>query len=80
MIIIYLLTCKQYHKQYTVETTDDFRYRSNNCKSNFRKFDRKESYMQENLYGHFSSPGHTGLLNAVSVTLADKTDGSDAKK
>ena len=39
--IIYLLTCKQCQKQYTGETTDDFRYRWNNYKSNSRKFDRK---------------------------------------
>ena len=36
--------------------------------------------MQEHLYRHFSSPGHTGFLNDVSVTLIDKTDGSDPKK
>ena len=78
--IIYLLTCKQCQKQYTGETTDDFRYRWNNYKSNSRKFDRKEPCMQEHLYRHFSSPGHRGFLNDVSVTLIDKTDGSDPKK
>ena len=78
--IIYLLTCKQCQKQYTGETTDDFRYRWNNYKSNSRKFDRKESCMQEHPYKHFSSPGHRGLLNDVSVTLIDKTDRSDPKK
>ena len=78
--IIYLLTCKQCQKQYTGETTDDFRYRWNNCKSNPRKFDRKESCMQEHLYRHFSSSGHRGFLNDVSVTLIDKTNGSDPKK
>ena len=35
--------------------------------------------MQEHLYRHFSSPGHRGFLNDVSVTLIDKTDGSDPK-
>ena len=40
----------------------------------------KESCMQEHLYRHFSSPGHRGFLNDVSVTLIDKTDGSDPKK
>ena len=35
--IIYLLTSKQYQKQYTRETTDDFRYRWNNYKSNSRR-------------------------------------------
>ena len=65
---------------YNIETTDDFRYRWNNYKSNSRKFDRKEPCMQEHLYRHFSSPGHRGFLNDVSVTLIDKTDGSDPKK
>ena len=36
--------------------------------------------MQEHLYRHFSSPGHRGFLNDVSVTLIDKTDGPDPKK
>ena len=56
------------------------RYRWNSYKSNSRKFDRKESCMQEHLDRHFSSPGHRGFLNDVSVTLIDKTDGSDPKK
>ena len=47
--VIYLLTCKRCQKQYTGETMDDFRYRWNNYKSNSRKFDRKESCMQEHL-------------------------------
>ena len=56
------------------KTTDDFRYRWNNYKSNSRKFDRKESCMQEHLYRHFSSPGHRGFLNDVSVTLTKPMD------
>ena len=62
------------------KTTDDFRCRWNNYKSNSRKFDRKESCRQEHLYRHFSSSGHMGFLNDVSVNLIDKTDGSDTKK
>ena len=67
-------------EQYTGETTDDFRYIWNNYKSNSRKFDNKESCMQEHLYRHFSSPDHMVFLDDVSVTLIDKTDGSDPKK
>ena len=78
--VICLLTCKQCQKQYTGETTDDFRYRWDNYKSNSRKFDRKESCMQENLYRHFSSPGHTEFLNDVSVTLIHKMNRSDSNK
>ena len=78
--VSYLLACKQCQKQYTGETTADFRYSWYNRKSNPRKFDWKESCMQEHLYRHFSSPGHIGFLNDVSVTLIDKTDGSEPKK
>ena len=73
--LIYLLTCKQCQKQYTGETTDNFKYRWSNYKFNFRKFDRKEHCIQEHLYKHFSSPGHIGFLNDTSVTLIDKTVG-----
>ena len=36
--------------------------------------------MQENLFRHFSSPGHNGFVNDVSVTFIDKTDPSDHLK
>ena len=36
--------------------------------------------MQEHLYSHFSSPGHTGFLNDISVTLIDKKDGPHPRK
>ena len=62
------------------EAAGDFRYRWNNYKSNSRKFDRKESCLQEHLYRHFSSSDHKRYLNDVSVTLINKTDGSDPKK
>ena len=78
--LIYLVTCKQCNKQYTGETTDLFRNRSNNYKGNARKFDRKKSCMQEHLYKHFQSEGHKGFLNEASVTFIDKTDGKDPKK
>ena len=78
--IVYLLTCKLCQKQYTGENTDDFRYRWSNYKSNSRKFDKKESCLEEHLYRHFSSLGHRGFLNDLSATLIDKTNGSDPKK
>ena len=78
--LIYLMTCKQCNKQYTGETTDLFRNRWNNYKDNARKFDRKESCMQEHLYKHFQTEGHKGFLNEVSVTFIDKTDGKNPKK
>ena len=45
-----------------------------------RKHSRKESCMQEHLFKHFNSMGHNGLLNNVSITLIDKTDGKNPKK
>ena len=36
--------------------------------------------MQEHLYRHFGSQVHRGFHNDVSVTLIDKTDGSDRKE
>ena len=71
--LIYLVRCKQCNKQYTGETTD-------NNKGNARKFDKKESCMQEHLYKHFQEEGHKGFLNEESVTFIDKTDGKDPKK
>ena len=78
--LIYLMTCKQCNKQYTGETTVLFHNRWNNYKDNARKFDRKESCMQEHLYKHFQTEGHKGSLNEASVTFIDKTDGKDLKK
>ena len=34
--------------------------------------------MQEHLFRRFSSPGHSGFGNDVSVTLIDKMDPSDS--
>ena len=36
--------------------------------------------MQEYLYSHFESKRHNGFLEDVSITLIDKTDGSDPTK
>ena len=33
--------------------------------------------MQRHLYEHYSSIGHCGFLQDVSITLTDKTDPSD---
>ena len=36
--------------------------------------------MQEHLFEHFKSEGHSGFLGNVSITLIDKTDGKDPKR
>ena len=52
----------------------------NNYKDNARKFDMKESCMQEHLYKHFSSEGHKGFLNEELNIFIDKTDRKDSEK
>ena len=78
--LIYLVTCKCCVKQYVGETTDEFRLRWNNCKSNDRKNVWNEACMQEHLFGRFQSEFHSGFLGNVSMTLVDKTDGKDPKR
>ena len=75
--LVYLLTCNECKKQYTGQTTDNFRKRWNNYKSKSRSFDRGEKPTQEKLYRHFLNEGHAGFLHNISVTLIDKTDGSN---
>ena len=72
--LVYLLTCKKCLKQYVGQTIDTFRHRWNNYKCNDTKFQRYEKCMQEHLFRHFSSPGHNGFLNDVSITFRDKMD------
>ena len=78
--IVYLLTCKKCLKQHVEQTIDTFRHRWNNYKSNDRKFQRSEPCMPEHLFREFSSAGHNGFLNDVSVTFIEKTDPSDPLK
>ena len=77
--LIHLLTCNCCGKQYVGETTDEFRLRWDNYKSNDRKNTRNGSCMLEHLFEHFKSEGHSGFLGNVSITLIDKTDGKILK-
>ena len=54
--------------------TKIFRKRWNNYKNNARKFLRKDSCMQQHLFEHFQSPGHTSFIENVYITLTGKTD------
>ena len=72
--LIYLLTCKICRKQYVGQTVDIFRSRWNNYESNDRKYLVGDPCMQEHIFEHFNSKGHTRFLENVSVTSIDKTD------
>ena len=77
---MYLLTCNKCKKQYTGQTTDSFSGRGNNCKSNSKSFKKRDNCLKEHLYKHFESEGHTEFFDDVSMTLIDKTNGSDPAK
>ena len=70
--LIYLLTCKICRKQYVGQTVDIFRSRWNISKSNDRKYLVGNLLMQEHIFEHFNSEGHTGFLENVSATFIDK--------
>ena len=67
--LIYFLTCKKY----VVETTEALRKRWNNYNNNARKSLRGESCMQQHLFEHFQSSGHTDFVEDVYITFIDKT-------
>ena len=69
--LVYLFTCNKCKKQYTGQITDNFRGRWN-------KSLKVEVLKGENKY--FESEGHTEILDDVSITLIDKTDGSNPTK
>ena len=75
--LIYLLSCKVCGLQYVGLTTDKFRFRWNNYKENERKALRGEEHMQWELSEHFAADNHGCFLTDCSITLIDKTDGSD---
>ena len=80
--LIYLLSCKSCGKQYVGNTTDHFRSRSNNYKSDVRKAESgdMENVKQKFLQSHFLQRDHQGFLKDVEVRLIDKTQASDPTK
>ena len=80
--LIYLLSCKSCGKQYEGNTTDNFRSRWNNYKSDVRKAEsgNMENVKQKFLQSHFLQRDHQGFLKDVEVRLIDKTQASDPTK
>ena len=78
--LVYLLSCKNCELQYVGQTTNKFRMRWNNYKSESKKLEKGQNCMQQHFHEHFNSTGHTGFLNDVSITLIDKTDGLNPPK
>ena len=74
---ICLLSCKICGLQYVDSTIDKFCFRWKNFKENHRRALRREEHMQLKLFEHFTDDDHNCFLNDCSITLIDKTDGSD---
>ena len=75
-----MLTCKICRKQYLGQAVDNFRSRWNSYKSNRRKYVVSEPCMQEHIFEHFNSKGHSGFFENVSITFIDKTDSQSPEK
>ena len=70
--MIYLLSCIICGLQCEGSTNDRFRLRWNSYKHNDRKAQQREEHMQLELFEEYN-----GFLQDCSMTLIDKTDGSD---
>ena len=80
--LIYLLSCESCGKQNLSNTTDHFRSRWNNYKSDSRKAESAdmENVKQKFLQSHFLQYDYHGFLKDVEVWLIDKTQASDPNK
>ena len=63
-----------------VRQKDQFRSKWNNNESDFRKYSRGGSCMQQHLFNNLCTPGHAWFLDEASTTFIDKTDPSDPLK
>ena len=62
---------------YVGSTTDKFRLRWNSYQENDRKALRDKKHMEPKLFEHFAADKNNFFLTDCSITLIDKTDGSD---
>ena len=75
--LIYSLPCNVCGLQYVGYTSDKFRLRWNNYKEDNREAKRGEEHMGSLVFEHFSLNDHNSFLEDCTITLIDKTDGSD---
>ena len=80
--LIHLLSCKPWSKQSVGNTTDHFRSRWSNYKSDVRKVEScdMENVKQTFLQSHLLQRDHQGFLKDVEVRLIDKTQASNPTK
>ena len=63
--------------QYVGSIIGKFRFRWNNHEENNCRAKREEEHMQSLVSEHSSSIDHNNFLEECSITLMDRTDGSD---
>ena len=76
------MSCKSYSRQYEGNTTDNFRSKWNNYKSDVRKAESGNmgNVKQKFLQSHFLQHDHQGFLKDIEVRLIDKTQAFDPTK
>ena len=72
--LVYLLTCTKCLKQYTGQTTDNFRLRWNNYKCCSRKYYEGKLVKQQHIYDHFNNRNSNGFIQDVSIIFIDKKE------
>ena len=76
-MVVYLIKCKRYGRQYISNTINVFRIRLNNHMSSLNRYGRRQRNIPgEHLYSHFFEDGRKGLSDLV-VKIIDKTDTRD---
>ena len=83
--VVYLIECKVCSKQYVGSTITKFRYRANNYKSIFRKFEKgekvsKQALNQTNFHEHFLAEQHSGIEDWVITIIDEASDESLLRK
>ena len=74
------MSCKNFGKQYIGNTTDHFRSRWNNLKSDIRKTEGGNMENVNKSFGKVTFKVHQGFLKDVEVRLIDKTQASELTK
>ena len=70
------MSFKVFGMQYNSQTNDEFRYRWNNYKDNWKSL-RGEDHKEAGFFAHFQTADYSGLFNDTEIRFVDKTDPSD---
>ena len=82
---MYIIECRTCKKPYIGSTTTKFRYRANNYKSIFRKFENKkvvpkQALNQRNFHSHYCSEDHSGIDEWLIAIIDSDNDETSLKK